>query len=278
MVKEYIKQKKPRLWAMVTALVVATAAMFMLGKCSHAGGSPFSGDLPPKSGGDTLDVAIEISPLSYSLAADTVSGLDYDMLREMAAAHGRAVKFHPFAPMEYALRGVDEGVFDIVVSSLPSTSSLKEKLLLTQRVYLDREVLVQRKDAPGFVAEAHGLAGDSVWIAAGSPFVARIRNLSAEIGDTIYIVTDHPYTSEHLAMLVVAGEIPRAVVNAGLARRMAAADSVLDASTAVSFTQFQSWGLRRENQALCDTLNAWLRDFRATPRYNVLLHKYNLDE
>lgn len=276
MVKEHLSQKKPRLWGLITALVVVILAMVLLGKCSHPAESPFSSALPAKSGGDTLDIAIEISPLSYSLANDTISGLDYDLLREMAAIHGRPIKFHPFAPMEYALRGLEEGSFDIVVSSLPSTSSLKQSLLLTQRVYLDHEVLVQRKDGAKYISEAHSLAGDTVWIAAGSPFISRIRNLGAEIGDTIYIKTDHPYTSEHLAMLVAAGDIPRAVVNAGLAQRIAEADTLLDASTAVSFTQFQTWALHRDNQALCDTLNSWLGDFQATPRYQEQLRHYHL--
>ena len=168
-IREHLRQRLPRIGAMVVALVVATAAMFLARQCSHRGDSPFRSGLPAKSGGDTLDVAIEISPLSYSLARDTISGLDYDILRAFSVQTRRPVKFHPFAPMDYALDGLRAGVFDVVVSSLPSTSSLKQELLLTDRVYLDRQVLVQRRHDPHFIREAHALAGDSVWIAAGSP-------------------------------------------------------------------------------------------------------------
>lgn len=270
----HLRLRLPRLGAMIAALVVATLAMFLAHRCSHNGGSPFPEGLPQKSGGDTLDVAIEISPLSYSLAEDTVTGLDYDMLREMAAQARRPVKFHPFAPMDYALDGLRAGVFDVVISSLPSTSSLKQELLLTDRVYLDRQVLVQRRGAPDFVSEAHALGGQKVWIAPGSPLRDRIRNLSREIGDTIYIMSDHPYTSEHLVMLVAAGEIPRAVVNEGLARRLAETDSSLDVSTPVSFTQFQTWAVAPGDTAMLRTLNSWLARYRATPRYNALLERY----
>ena len=273
-IREPLRQRLPRIGAMVVALVVATAAMVLARQCSHRGDSPFRSGLPAKSGGDTLDVAIEISPLSYSLARDTISGLDYDILRAFSVQTRRPVKFHPFAPMDYALDGLRAGVFDVVVSSLPSTSSLKQELLLTDRVYLDRQVLVQRRHDPHFIREAHALAGDSVWIAAGSPLRDRIRNLSREIGDTIYIMSDHPYTSEHLVMLVAAGEIPRAVVNEGLARRLAAADTLLDLSTPVSFTQFQTWAVAPSDTALRRTLNAFLASFRNTPRYRALLDRY----
>ena len=268
------KHRIPRPATLIIALIVAVGAMFFAKKCSRPAESPFTSSLPAKSGGDTLDIAIEISPLSYSLAGDTVCGLDYDILREIAYIHGRPVKFHPFAPMGYAVRGLDEGNFDLLVSSLPSTAALKDSFALTDQVYLDREILVQQRDATKKITEAHALAGDTVWIAAGSPLAGRIRNLAAEIGDTIYIIQNHPYTSEHLVMLVGAGEIPRAVVNEGLALSMAATDARLDVATPVSFTQFQTWALRKDNTALRDTINEWLRSFRTTDRYNKLIQRY----
>ena len=75
-------------------------------------------------------------------------------------------------------------------------------------------------------------------------------------------------------MLVAAGEIPRAVVNEGLARRLAAADTLLDLSTPVSFTQFQTWAVAPSDTALRRTLNAFLASFRNTPRYRALLDRY----
>lgn len=273
--REYIRARRPRLGALLIALLVACGCMFLARKCSRpAAQTTFPASYPAKSGGDTIDVAIAISPLSYSLGGDTVTGLDYDMLREMAAIHGRAVKFHPYAPAEYALAGLRDGVFDVMVSSLPSTATLKDELLLTDQVYLDREVLVQRKGADGFVDTPLGLAGDTVWMAKGSPLVQRVRNLADEIGDTIYINQDHPHTAEHLALLVAQGSIPRAVVNEGLARSVAASFPELDLSVAVSFTQFQTWAIAPGRPELRDTINSWLASFRATPRYTELVERY----
>lgn len=272
--REHIAMRKPRVTTMVLAVVVVLGAMFLANKCSHQHQSPFGDNVPQKSGGDTLDVAIEISPIAYSLADDTVSGLDYEILCDLSRMHHRPVKFHPFAPLSYALQGLESGAFDLVVSSLPSTSQLKEELLLTDRIYLDREVLVQRRDSEHFISTPDALGGDSVWIASGSPFKERLRNLSSEIGDTIYICQNHQYTAEHLVMLIATNRIERAVVNEGVAQQMAKNYPNIDISTPVSFTQFQVWALRGDNTDLCKTINAWIKAYRKTDRYAALTKKY----
>jgi ABC-type amino acid transport substrate-binding protein len=271
--RRYINQRRPRVASLIAALIAAVAVMFLAQKCSHKQQNPFASDAQ-KSGGDTLDIAIEISPIAFSMADDTISGLDYDIINDIAKKHNRGVKFHPFAPLSYALNGLDDGTFDVVVSSLPSTSQLKQSLLLTDRVYLDREVLVQRRNSKKFISTPEDLAADTVWIASGSPFRERLRNLSAEIGDTIYICQNYQYTAEHLVMLIATGQIERAVVNEGIAKQMAKQYENIDISTPVSFTQFQVWALRGDNTELRDTLNAWLREYRATPRYRQLIARY----
>lgn len=265
-----------RIGIMIVALVVATFFLFLAGKCSHNRTVTFGKGYPAKSGGDTLDVAIEVSPLSYSLARDTVSGLDYDLLRQMAAIHRRPVKFHPFAPLPWAMQGLREGTFDILISSLPSTSRLKDTLLLTRPVYLDRQVLVQRRADTAFVERAELLAGKTVWIADGSPLADRLANLAEEIGDTISVRSIPGRTAEHLVMLVSSGDIPRAVVNQGIAQRMCSADTTLSCNTPVSFTQFQTWAVSPQNRELLKTLNSWLSTYSRTQAYSVTLSRYGM--
>lgn len=265
--------KLPHPGTLLALLVAVLCGMFFLKQCSQPNGYS-DGKFPPKSGGDTLDIAIEISPLSYSLSHDTVSGLDYDILRDLSKRHRRPVKFHPFAPLDYAIEGLENGYFDIVVSSLPSTRQLKDELPLTDEIYTDREVLVQRRDNPRFVKSAEMLAADTVWIAAGSPIRERLVNLSKEIGDTIIINEVAGATSELMILRTAIGELPRAVVNEGIARRLAAEYPDLDISTPVSFSQFQSWAVSPGRPELRDTLNSWLKEYRGTAKYQRLLKTY----
>ena len=266
-------------WAQLAVLIVILIAtvvgLIFARKCARGENSEEDPRFcHAKSGGDTIDVAIEISPLTYSLATDTNSGLDYEMLRDMAKALKRPVRFHPFAPLDYAVKGLQKGVFDMVVSELHATAPLKEHLLLTDEVYRDRNVLVQRKDSPKLISEAHELGGDTVWIAKASPLITRIRNLSQEIGDTIYVRDDAAGTGKQLVEKVAEGKVPRAVVSEGLARAMAAKDSTLDISVPVSMTQMQTWAVADRDSDLQKSINNWLATYRASQRYKDLKARY----
>lgn len=276
--KNHQHRRPWRLVTLIALLVAAVVAMVVAFRCSRVRTEVVEGkndaSLPAKSGGDTLDVAIEISPLSYSMAADSVSGLDYELMQQVAQIAGRPVKFHPFAPYSYAVRGLDQGVFDIAITALPATEVLKEHLPLTSPTYTDRQVIVQRRDDTAFVADAHRLAGKDVWIADASPVVIGLKNLSAEIGDTIRVHNNHTYTADNLAYLVDKGDIPRAVISERLAHRLAAAYPGLDVSVPVSFTLFETWAVTPKRPELLQQVNQWLDSLRNTPAYARTLSKY----
>ena len=48
----------------------------------------------------------------------------------------------------------------------------------------------------------------------------------------------------------------------------------IDVSTAVSFNQFQSWVLKKDNRQLADSLNRWLSDVRTTSAFKELYKRY----
>lgn len=90
----------------IVLLVVALGLMLSARQCSTS-----RIGLPPDmtAGGDTLNVAIEISPTSLSLAGDTLSGAYYNLLRQTCASHNLPVRFHPYTRLEDALQWLSEG-------------------------------------------------------------------------------------------------------------------------------------------------------------------------
>ena len=269
--------KTPNVKTLAILLLLAVALMVALYKCSNSARRPlFAAGYPAHSGGDTLDVAIEITPLGYNISGDTVTGIDYDILRDLGHIHRRGIKLHPFAPLDYALGGLDAGAFDIVVSSLQSTTQLKSRVDVTEAVYIDRYVLVTNIDGDT-TATAAELGHDTVWIPTGSPVRASLVNLGRETGDTIHIDDQSALTAEHLLMLTAAGKVRRAVVAEGEARAAATADPRLHICAPVTFNQFQVWAIAKgRNDALRDTIDKWLRDYKKTPRYDTLLRRYRL--
>lgn len=261
-------------------VLAAVAVLILIGiglvrSCSTGRESRLVG-LYERPGGDTLAVAIEMSPLTYTFANDTAEGFDYEILRDIAALHNLPLHFYPVTHLEEAYKGLDDGQYDIVVANMPATSGLREYFALTDAVYLDRQVLVQRRNADSTVniTGQLDLRGDTVYLAPGSPVRSRLRNMAAEMGDTIDIVTLPDYNSEHLAIMTARGDIKHAVVSEAVARKVAADYPNLDYSTPVSFNQFQVWALAPQDSILRDSLNVWLNAFKATPRYQTLATRY----
>lgn len=269
-----IQPLKGKMPVYIALLALVLAAMWLLYRCSHNHEGVANEFAHPS--GDTLVVAIEMSPMSYAYSGDTVTGFDYEMIREICRIHHVPVVFQPFAPYKYAFEGMKEGKFDMIVASMPATKDLKEMYPLTGPVYLDRQVLVQkigRDGKPGVNSQLQ-LIGDTVWIAANSPYITRLRNMSKELGDSVYVMSDPQYSSEHLCILTSLGKIPRAVVNEGIARRMSRKYNNLEYSTPISFNQFQCWAVNPRYPELLDSLDSWIKSFKATPAYQSLTEKY----
>lgn len=272
MIKSHAKPKKGQALIYVALLALVCASMLALRHCQGqpATSATASGKA---SGGDTIDVAIEYSPTTCYTYADTLGGFDYDLMRLIAQ---RPVKFHTIVSLEAALSGLDAGSYDVVVAQFPLTRSRKGKYLFTDAVYVDNQVLVQRRLRDGGLAVRSqlDLAGDTVMIVAGSPMAERIASLSREIGDTIHTIAEREYGPEQLVMMVASGETRYAVVNRAIAVAMAARVKGIDTSVAISMTQFQSWILRKDEGTLRDSLNTWLRAAKSNGAYSTLHKRY----
>ncbi len=275
MIKSHAKPKKGQALLYVALLVLVCASMLALRHCQGQPATPVAAT-GKASGGDTIDVAIEYSPTTCYTYADTLGGFDYDLMRLISSQARRPVKFHTIVALDAALSGLDSGLYDVVVAQFPLTRSRKGKYLFTDAVYVDNQVLVQRRLPGGGLAVRSqlDLAGDTVMIVAGSPMAERIASLSREIGDTIHTVAEREYGPEQLVMMVAAGEVRYAVVNRAIAVAMAARVKGIDASVPISMTQFQSWILRKDEGSLRDILNSWLRAAKSGGAYGALHKRY----
>lgn len=262
---------KPKMTVYVGLLVVAVGMMVWLNRCSQSASDGFV-----KSQGDTLDVAIEYSPLSLYTYDDTLGGFNHDLLQLISRYKGIDIKLHPVVSLDESLRMLDEGNYDIVAAQVPATTDFKARYLSSDPIYLDRQVLVQKKDSLGnkAVRSQLDIAGKTLWVVKGSPVATRIDNLEREIGDSIIVKEEATYGQEQLLIMVATGEIDYAVVSDKIARSMISLYPQLDISTAVSFNQFQSWVLRKDNQELCDSLNSWLEQLQETEAYKQLYSRY----
>ncbi len=259
----------------ITILGALIAAMIVIGVIRRYGTSDSSlVSTYTKPSGDTLAVAIEMSPLTYTLENDTAEGFDYLMLRDIGRAHGIEMKFYPFTQLDRAFEQLREHKYDILVAYMPSTAALKEYFPLTNDVYIDRQVLVQRRDSTAAISSQEQLKGDTVWIAKGKPFKTRLTNMAAELGDTITVLTDPEHSSEHLAIMTALGQIKHAVVGSAVARRVGRKYPQLDINTPISLSQFQVWAVAPGDSTLLGKLNGWIEEFKDSGEYRALADRY----
>lgn len=260
----------------VVLLVAALTCMVMLRECSIFRSYRVS-DRP--ASGDTLDVAIEYSPMSLYRYADTLGGFNYDVIRQIAAQKGVPLKFHPLTNISQGLEGLDSHKYDILVADVARTTDMQDRVIFTEPSFLDKQVLVQLRDSAthkGRVTSQIDLGGDTIWVPKGSPAVSRLYNLSREIGREIPVKESDEYGSEQLFMLTSLGQIPMAVVNEATALRLAKDYPQVDVSLGISFTQFQSWLIARDRRQLADSVNAALKEFKDSESYARLAKRYRL--
>ena len=270
MKRQQQSSKRGQMALYMALLAIVVACMVALSMCDKPVDAP--GERP--SGGDTLDIAIEYSPVTYYTYDDTLGGYNYDLLRMIADSVGCPMKFHPVVTLEKALSGLDDGRYDVLVAQFPMTARDTSRFTFTDPIYIDQQVLVQRRGRQAIHSQLD-LAGDTVWVVKGSPMIGRIASLSREIGDTIYVHVDELYGPEQLIMMVSAGEIRYAVVNRSIARAMAARLPNIDRSVAISLSQFQSWMVAKNRQGLCDSLNRWHEQIKLdTAAYLGLQRRY----
>ncbi len=188
-----------------------------------------------------LRAVTEYNSISFYADGDTVSGFHYELLHAFAHSKGLKPEITPEMSFSKRLEGVQKGTYDILANSTVVTTEYKDSLLFTRPIILNKQVLVQRKPEKEndslYIHSQLELARKTLHLVKNSPAILRIHNLSNEIGDTIYI-------------------------------------KEVEIETAISFSQFYSWGVSKHSPILLDSLNSWLNDYVKTPAFKLLRKKY----
>lgn len=259
---------------LILGIISAIIAVYFTEKGSSKGKPRDFAEIK-KSG--VLRVVTEYNSLSYFVNKDTISGFQYELANAFAKAKGLRLEIVPEMSFDKRLEGLSNGSYDIIAYDMLVTSELKDSILLTLPIQLNKQVLVQRKAGANktpYIKSQLDLAHKILHVVKGSPSILRIRNLSNEIGDAIYIKEVEKYGSEQLMAMVAHGDISYAVCDKSIAYASIDSFPQLDIHTDISFTQFYSWGVSKKSPALLDTLNSWLKTFTKSKEYQRIYKKY----
>lgn len=270
---------KLRLFRYLVPVIIILALIFTFrycGKQEKTLGHPRDYAAIAKEG--ILRIATEYNSISFYVDGDTISGFHYELIQAFARDKRLKAEITPVMSFEERLKGLSEGRYDVIAYGILATSKLKDSLLLTSPIVLNKQVLVQRKENGEndslYIRNQLDLARRTLHVVKGSPSILRIQNLGNEIGDTIYIKEIEKYGPEQLISLVAHGDIDYAVCDESIARAVADSLSQIDINTAISFTQFYSWAVSKQSPVLLDSLNTWLDKFQKKSEYQKIYKKY----
>ena len=270
---------KLRLFRYLVPVIIILALIFTFrycGKQEKPLGHPRDYAAIAKEG--ILRVATEYNSISFYVDGDTISGFHYELIQAFARDKRLKAEITPVMSFEERLKGLSEGRYDVIAYGILATSKLKDSLLLTSPIVLNKQVLVQRKENGEndslYIRNQLDLARRTLHVVKGSPSILRIQNLGNEIGDTIYIKEIEKYGPEQLISLVAHGDIDYAVCDESIAQAVADSLSQIDINTAISFTQFYSWAVSKQSPVLLDSLNTWLDKFQKKSEYQKIYKNY----
>ena len=263
-------------YGIMGVIAVTLSAVFFHSQPDHMPTAPRSYQDIMESG--VLRAVTEYNSVSYHAQGDTIGGLHYELLQAFSRSKGLNVEITPEMSIEKRLEGIYNGTYDILANNVLINSERKDSLLFTQAILLGRQILVQRKPVhendSSYVDSLLKLAQKTIHVVKESPSILRIQNLSNEIGDTIYIEEVEKYGQEQLLAMVANADIDYTICDESIALTVIRDMPQLDIRTAISFTQFYSWGVNKENNILLDSLNVWLESYKQTPEFQELLKKY----
>lgn len=225
-----------------------------------------------------LRMVTEYNQSGYYVAGDTIEGFQYELSQAIARLSGLEVQTHLEMSLAESFRELSDNRCDVIARNIPITSEIKEDYLFTEPIVLNKQVLVQRTEEANNgirpIRNQLELAQKTLYIPKDSPALLRLQNLAHEIGDTIYVKEDELYSSEQLAIMVAKGDIDYAVCDQQIAKISKENLPEIDIDTDISFTQLQSWAVRKDSPILLDSLNSWLSQIRESGLYNKIYKRY----
>ncbi|WP_288207668.1 transporter substrate-binding domain-containing protein [uncultured Parabacteroides sp.] len=257
-------------------LAIVLIAMFQLFQFKKAPLLPR--DYPEIKEEGILRIVTEYNQSGYYVAGDTIEGFQYELSQAIAKLSGLEVQTHLEMSLAESFRELSENKCDVIARNIPITSDNKEEYLFTEPIVLNKQVLVQRTEEANNglkpIRNQLDLAQKTLYIPKDSPAKLRLQNLAHEIGDTIYIKEDELYSSEQLAIMVAKGDIDYAVCDQQIAKISKENLPEIDIDTDISFTQLQSWAVRKDSPILLDSLNSWLSQIKESGLYKKIYKRY----
>ena len=236
----------------------------------------------PKFDLDTIErkgkitILIDNSALSYFEWRGKNMGFEYEILDSFAKSLGLKLEVKVMQNQKDFLTSINNGEGDVIACNQAVTLSAKKNIDFSVPFYSTHQVLIQRKNVDSLlIKDPAKLAFKDVYVTKDSPFEAKLKQLSDEIGDEINCrYLESSPSIEDLVEMVASGKINYTLANENLARISNDLHPNLYTKTLVSAQQKIAFGLRKNNPKLKQRLDQFLQLYCASPQFASLKLRY----
>ncbi|MGO3690568.1 MAG: transporter substrate-binding domain-containing protein [Psychroflexus halocasei] len=226
------------------------------------------------------------SSTTYFLYKGRPMGFEYEMLERLAESLDLELEIVIAEDEDKLIEMLNRGDADLLAYGFTITEDRKKKISFTNALYNSYQVLIQRKPEYWRQMKLHEiknelitdpieLSGDTISVKKESSYADRIKNLSSEIGEEIYIdPIPGSWSADKIIKKIAEGEIKYTVADQNIAFINASYYPILDISTKVSFSQRIAWATRQNNPELLKVVNEWIMNAKKTTDYHVIYNKY----
>lgn len=225
---------------------------------------------------DTLQVVTLEGPSSYFRFNDQEMGYDYELIQQFSAFAQLPIKITIADNEREMLRMLRNGKAHLAASSLYETLALKKDFSFVAYQEHSYMVLVQNIGL-NTVTELEELAGKTVHVVKNSIYHERLKNLNAEIGGGITIVT-MPDTLNALQLIdsVVDKKFEYTLAHYRDVMQIRDYNRRLDGRVAVGFQQRNGWLVHKKSVALQEKIAEWEKSADIELLRSQLYGKYRI--
>jgi membrane-bound lytic murein transglycosylase F len=252
---------------------------------SHSDGEKANNILEAIKKRGKLIVITDFNSVDYFIYKGQPLGFNYELIKKFADHIGVSLEIRTNYNLKNTFRTLQDGNCDILAMGLTITKERTKFLQFTLPIIQTKQVLVQRKPEGWQKMRKHELenllirsplelANKHIIVEANSSFCERLKSLSDEIGDTIKYLGSTEFLTESLIQQVAEGRIDFTVSDEHVAMVAQTYYPNIDIAMPVSFEQNLAWAVKKESNQLLDTINDWLRNYKASKQYAFLYIKY----
>jgi membrane-bound lytic murein transglycosylase F len=240
-------------------LASALTTLVLLSTCGHSEKRQDNTEISGEPN-DTLRVATLYSPTSYFLYREEPMGYDYELVKRFAEDTKRVLDLKVATNVNEMLSLLSSGEVDLIAYDVPVTAAFNKDVLHCGFERVSYQVLVQPKGEHQ-IHDVTELQGKTVYVERDSKYHHRLGNLNDEIGGGIVIkpISKDTLIADDMIEMVSSGKIPLTVVDSDIASINKTYYPDLDISMKISLDQKGSWGVRRNEDNLAESIDEWIK-------------------